>query len=417
MGTKIRKRILEKRMKEKNKIGFISLIAKHFLQEIGFVMKDSGAILILIIAMLVYPVVYSLGYLNEVVTGLPMAVVDLDRTNQSRNYIQMIDATPELDITHEVNNLIEGERLFMNNKVSGVILIDSDFEKNIISKKGAAVSIYADASYFLNYRNQFMAVNMVNSTYNAKIKIARYMAEGQSLRKAKVSQEPLNIQTHILYNPAAGYGTFVMPGMILIIIQQTLLLGIGIIGGSFSETKKSPFFLETRKRRREIIPHLLGKSGAYIIISIFNILFALILTHHWFEYPDNTSFVNIMILMMPFLIATIFSAITIATLFKHRESAIIFMVFLSPIAMFLSGISWPMTAVPEWLEALSKLMPSSITVPAYLRLRIMGVSIMDIKPELIASYIQAGIYVAITVVYFFIKDARSRKKYIASESE
>lgn len=79
------------------------------------------------------------------------------------------------------------------------------------------------------------------------------------------------------------------------------------------------------------------------------------------------------------------------------------MVFLSPIALFLSGISWPVSAMPEWLTGLSKLLPGTTAVPAYLRLRIMGVGLGDVKPELFFLYGQAALYAVLTLGCFFFR--------------
>ncbi len=79
------------------------------------------------------------------------------------------------------------------------------------------------------------------------------------------------------------------------------------------------------------------------------------------------------------------------------------MVFLSPIALFLSGLSWPVSAIPEWLVTLSKLMPSTTAVPAYLRLRTMGVGIAEVKAEMMFMYAQAAVYMILTLIYFFVR--------------
>jgi len=291
----------------------------------------------------------------------------------------------------------------MNNKISGVVLIPKGFQKDILSGKQTNVAVYADGSYLLKYKTLYSSANAVNAGFGSGIAVKHYLSEVKSLQQAQTAVHPLNVQTHVLYNPSGAYGSFVMPGLIIIIIQQTLLIGIGIMGGTFSESKVSPFFLSGRKRSREIIPLLSGRVGAYLLISVFNICFALVLVHHWFNYPDKSNIAELMMLLFPFLLAVIFLGIGISTLFKHRESAIVFMMFLSPIALFASGISWPVSAMPEWLNGLSKVLPGTTVVPAYLRLRTMGVGITYVKPEILKLYIQAGSYAVLTIAYIFIR--------------
>lgn len=400
-----------------NKINSLELIAIHFKKELKAIFTDRGALLILVGAMLIYPIIYSTAYFNETLTDIPIGVVDLDHSAASRKYAGMIDASSELMVSCKPEDLNKAEELFMANKINGVILIPKGFQKEVLAGRQANVAIYADASYFLKYKNEYLATSYANAYFSGGIAVMRYMAEGKSFQQAKVCNDPLSVHTHILYNPSLGYGSFIMPGIILIIIQQTLLIGIGILGGSFSESKKSPFVLPLQKRRKEVLPFLIGKAGAYIFISLFNIAIAIVLVHHWFNYPDKANMLEIMMLLFPFLLGTIFLGIGLSTLFKHRESAIVFMVFLSPIAIFISGLSWPVSALPEWLVSLSKLMPSTTVIPAYLRLRTMGAEISEVKTEVIALYWQAGIYAMSTITYFFVRISIDKRKHPVSEEQ
>lgn len=385
------------------------LIADHFIDEIKAIFTDRGALLILIGAMIIYPVVYSIGYYNETMKEIKTAVVDMDKSELSRKYIRMLDAAKDIQVNYEPFSLKEAEMLFLNNEVEGVVLIPKNFQSDIMKSIPVKVAVYADASYFLKYRNVYMAASVVNSYFSGGITITRYMTEGKSLNQAKIATNPLDIQQHILYNPSSGYASFIMPGLILIILQQTLLIGIGILGGSFSESKKSPFILPVEQRNTEILPYLTGKTGAYLLVSLINITFGAIMIHHWFRYPDKASVFEILMLVFPFVMAVIVLGVGLSTLFKHRESAIVFMVFLSPIAMFLSGLSWPVSSIPKWLVLFSKLMPSTTVVPAYLRLRTMGVGLAGIKHDVLFLYVQAVVYTLLTITYFYVRMNRKRQ--------
>lgn len=398
-------------MKMKNKkINNLELTAIHFRDELRAIFTDHGALLILVGAMLIYPVIYSIGYSPEAMTDLQVGVIDLDRSVASRKFAAMLDASSELNVSCKPEDLATAEQLFMDNKISGAVLIPKGFEKDLMTGTQTNVAVYADASYFLKYKNTILANTYTNAFFSGGISILQYIAEGQTMQQAKVSANPLEVQTHMLYNPSSAYGSFVMPGLILIIVQQTLLIGIGVLGGSFSESKASPFLLFGQKRRREIIPFLIGKSGAYLLISLFNVAFATVLVHHWFNYPDKAIMLHVIMLLFPFLLSTIFLGIGLSTLFKHRESAIVFMVFLSPIALFLTGLSWPVSAIPEWLVAFGKVFPGTIAVPAYLRLRTMGVGISEVKTEMLQLYFQAAVYFILTASYFFVRITIGKKK-------
>ena len=386
-----------------NKIKYLELTATHFINELKNVTSDFGAMLILIGAVFIYPIVYSIGYYNETLTEIQFGVIDQDHSELSRKYARMLDATQELQLSETCNDLIEAENKLLENKISGAILIPKDFQKDILSGKQTNVALYADAGYFLTYRNEFLSVSTVNSYFGAGVSVVKYLYEGKSIEEAKTAIDPVSAKVHILYNPSSGYASFIMPSIILVIIQQTLLIGIGLLGGSFSESKTSPFILTTGIRHREVVPLLLGKAGVYLLVSVINICFAVFWVNHWFNYPDKAGFLQIMMLLFPYLLSTIFLGIGVSTIFKHRESAIVFMVFLSPVVLFVSGLSWPASAIPEWINLAAKILPSTTVVPAYLRLRTMGVDITEVRSELIFLYLQALSYFLLTLFYFRIR--------------
>ncbi|HNW51972.1 MAG TPA: ABC transporter permease [Prolixibacteraceae bacterium] len=390
----------------------LDLMQKHFILELKSIFTDSGAILILFIAVVVYPVIYSIVYMKGTLTDMPIALVDQDHTASSQKYAQMLDASAEMNISVYPSDLKEAETLLKNKKIDGVVFIPEGFQKKLLSGEQGEVSLYADAAYFLKYRNEMMAVSYTNTYFSAGISVKKYMASGQEYRQALVSNSPLDPQSHILYNPGTSYGSFVMPVIMLIVIQQTLLIAIGLMGGSFSESKKSPFILDPKDRKHEIIPHLLGKAGAYFATSLLNIAFTLVMVYHWFGYTDKANFLHVLMLVFPFLVAVIFLGIGISTLFHHRESAITFMVFLSPIALFVTGVSWPTASIPDWLVTVSKLLPGSTLVPAYYRLRNMGVGLAGIKHEMWMLYLQAAIYMGITIVYYYYRMGVANRKLL-----
>jgi ABC-2 type transport system permease protein len=394
----------------------LELTAEHFTRELKAIFTDKGAILILFIAIIIYPTIYSLVYLKETITDMPIAVIDQDNSDSSRKYAQMLDASAEVKVVAHPTDMTEAEMLLKNNEIDGILFISEGFQKQLMSGKQADVSLYADAAYFLKYRNELMAATYTNAYFSAGISIKKYMASGQDFKQAVISNSPLDAQTHILYNPGSGYGSFVMPGIMLIVIQQTLLIGIGLMGGSFSESKKSVFILDRKDRKHEIIPNLFGKAGAYLLVSLINVAFTQVMVYHWFNYTNNASFLHVMMLIFPFLVAVIFLGICVSTLFIHRESAIVFMVFLSPIALFLTGISWPLSAMPHWLVVLSKLSPGSVMIPAYYRLRNMGVGLEGVNHDMWMLYLQAAIYVGITIGYYFLRLARVNKRQAAKEN-
>lgn len=384
----------------KEKIVKLNQIGRHFSNELRAVRKDSGALLILFGALIVYPLVYSIAYQNEIVRDLKTLVVDLDKSTTSSKLTMMINQSEEIDVVGELRSMDEARNLFSDGKASGVILIPSGFEKDLYSGRQADVAVYADGSYFLIYRQLVSGALKSIGTFSAGIAVKKFMMQGMPYEQAIISIDPVSADFHLLFNANSGYGSFVMPGLVLIIIQQTLLIGIGMLGGTVKEKGRYSYLVPRKLSRRDVIPVLLGKSLAYLIIYLINCIVVLVVFYHWFGYPNLANYLHLLILVVPFLLSTIFLGITLSVLFRKRESSIMFMVFLSPIVMFLSGISWPVSSIPRFLYQLAHVFPSTLMVPAYLRLRIMGVPLAAVRYELLLLLLQTAVY--FTTAYFAI---------------
>ena len=366
--------------------------ASNFVRELRLIFSDAGAVLLFVIAMFIYPLLYAIGYEKEVVRDIPVAVVDLDHSSTSRQYSRMADATEQLSVYCKPGSVKEAEQLFYKGNVKGVILIPANFEKDIMSVKQSSITVYCDASYFLLYKQVFSGASFSSATMGAGIEIKRLIAEGKSTSQAYDMQDPIKVDVYNLYNPSGGYGSLVMPGMILIIMQQTLLIGIGMLGGTIRERK---IFLKMTGRSKHHLGSVrlvFGKAAAYTFVYLFNALFALVILYKWFSFPDKGSVLDVLILFIPFLLSVSFLGLAISMLFKERAHSMMFMVFLSPLVVFLSGISWPTSAIPPALYGLAHIFPSTYVVPAYIKVRTCGASISDVRYEVISLFVQALFY-------------------------
>ncbi|MGM0566235.1 MAG: ABC transporter permease [Bacteroidota bacterium] len=380
------------------KYTFIEKAGSYLIAEFQRILKDPGAVLIFIIAVIAYPVIYSIAYQNETLKNTPVAVADLSKTKQSRTFCKMLDETDEVSIKLNASSLQEAKNAFFADEVNGILLIEKDFEESIYTKKPAVIKAYADGSYFLYYKQVISALNYSGGTLSAGIELQRSMAEGKHPEQARSQFEPISLKVQELHNPFGGYGSFVMPGLILIILQQTLLVGLGMMGGTFSEQQlqwtQSPGNSETTN----IATAVVGRAGAYILLYLITGFIVLFGVHHLFSFPDNANILQIMMLYLPFIMAVTFLGLAISTLFRRREEAFLFLVFISPLVMFLSGISWPPEAIPDTINKIGNIFPSNFMVPAYLRLRTMGAADSDIRPEMVALLMQCVIYFGVALV-------------------
>ena len=376
--------------------GYISLylneIASVMRNEFRTIFTDEGVMLILIFAIFIYSNLYGLAYGSQVLRNVPIGIVDNSKTPASRALTMSFDSGPNTYVAYEPADMEEAKRLFFDREIYGIVCIPEDYARKLASGSQATVSIYCDASYFLMYRQVFQETVGALNQAGAEVELQRLVAQGINLPQAEAVVQPVIYQSHNLFNPYLGYGTFIMPAVIMLIIQQTLLLGIGMIGGTWREFDIYSRLTPAGEVRMSTLPVVAGKALAYLTISAVTAAYILSLHYHLYHYPMNGDPLTVAALVLPYLLACIFLAITLSTLFSRRESSLLWMLWSSILLLLLSGISFPADAMPEFLVAAGKVFPSTHAVSAFIRIQDMGASFEDVLPEIRALWYMVFIY-------------------------
>ncbi len=367
---------------------FTSVLANEY----KFIFHDAGVILVGVFALIIYATLYSLAYSKQVVRNVPIAVVDNSHTASSRRLIELFDAAPNLFVSYTPADMEEAKALFYDRKVYGVVYIPYDYERKLMRGEQVVVGVYADASYFLIYRQVFSDVVAGLTGTGSEVEFTRLLAKGATIPQAEATTEPVVLQTTNLFNPYLGYGTFIMPAIIIIIIQQTLLIAIGMMGGTWREHGLYRTLIQPGEMRLSVVPVVLGKAVAYFSIYCITGLYALGFHYKAFGYPMHAPFLHIVLFMAPYLLSCIFLGIAVSTLFRYRENSILFMLWSSIPILLVSGASLPKEALPEWLYNFGRILPSSNGVEGFLRLQTMGASLQDVASQINMLWILTAVY-------------------------
>jgi len=417
LGKIVKKhKLIENKLDKKNKsYNPINLIIKVLFNEYKYIFKDSGVITLFLIAVFIYPIIYSLAYNNELAKEVPIVVVDQSNSSLSRKLVSMLDATFEVNVVSETSDFQEGIRDFQKDKVHGVILIPKDFEKKILSFQTATVSVYADAAYMIIYKQIMLASTYSIGTLSAGIEIIRRTAKGTQIEESFKDRDPLPIETYSLYNPKGGYATYLMPAVLLLVLQQTLLLGIGLIGGTIKEKGTNNYTVKAGSNFFGAVAISIGKSLAYFSIYFLNALYTLVIIFRLFKIPMRGDYFEMFVFVTPFIFGVIFMGLTISTFFKKREHALMILVFTSIPFIFLSGFSWPIESMPEWQVILSYLVPSTHAIKGFVALTQKGSEFSDVSQYWLYLW-GLLIFYLITSSLFIRRISRKQLKSIADNA-
>lgn len=383
-----------------------------WFEEVKLTFKDEGVLIFFILVPIFYPLLYSWIYTNEVVREVPVAVVDYSHSHLSREFTRQFDASPDAKVAYHCNNIEEAKDLIGRQKVYGVLLFPSDFQTKLNRLEQTHVSIYCDMSFMLYYKGIFQTATAVAGELNSKIQIK--LAGNHTDREDEITTKPLDFDEVPMFNTTGGYGNFIIPGVLMLIMHQTLLLGIGLSAGTGREHNRFRDLVPISKHNNGTFRIVLGKSLCYLMIYSVMAAYLTLVIPRLFGFISLVHARDLALFMLPFLLACIFFSMAISSLMKHREDVLLMVVFTSVPFLFLSGVSWPQSAMPEFWQWFSCLIPSSFGIRGFVRMNTMGARLEDIMPEYHALWLQTVVYFLITCLIYRYEIIRTRRHIIAA---
>lgn len=367
-------------------------------KELKAVFKDQGVLIFFLLVPLAYPLLYAFIYTGEVVREVPAAVVDMNKSTLSREFIRNVDATPDVKIQSHCADMEEAKLLLKESKVYGVIYIPESFSSDITKGIQTQVTLYCDMSGMLYYKAILTASTEVSLKMNKAIKVKR--AGNTTDRQDEISATPITYEAVNLFNPQAGYASFLLPAVLILIIQQTLLLGVGLSAGTARENNRFRDLVPLSRQYQGTLRIVLGKSSAYFIIYAIVSAYILCVVPKIFSLVQIAQAGTLAAFILPYVLSCIFFAMTCSIFIHHREACMMIYVFTSVPLLFISGVSWPGSAIPEFWRVISWMFPSTFGINGYIAINSMGATLDQVLPEFRALWIQTGVYFLTTCIVY-----------------
>lgn len=378
-------------------------------QEFRTTFRDQGVLIFFVLVPLVYPLIYSFIYTNETIREVPTVVVDNSRSSLSREYLRKVDASPETSIVAYCADMEEAKLMLKDRKAYGIIYIPAHFSDDIVQGKQTQVSIFCDMSGLLYYKALLTANTNVSLAMNAAIKMER--AGNTTARQDEITAYPIEYEDVAIFNPTNGFAAFLIPAVLILIIQQTLLLGIGLSAGTAREHNQFKDLVPINRHYNGTLRIVMGKGLSYFMVYSLVAVYILCVVPRLFSLNQIAIPGVLTLFTLPYLTACIFFAMTASIAIRNRETCMLLFVFTSVPLLFLSSISWPGSAMPSFWRYFSYLFPSTFGINGYVRINSMGATLNEVAFEYRALWMQTGIYFLTTCFVYRRQIIQSRKNH------
>lgn len=372
--------------------------------ELHLIFSDSGVMVIFFLAGLAYPLLYNIVYLNGVVNDTPVAIVDYADCSESRRFIREVDATRECEVAYRCTNMEEAKKLMQEGKVRGIFYFPSDFGDNLAALQTANISVYADMSSFLYYKNVLMSSNMVMLHEIGKIQVERYAAAGFTGQETAQLVQAIPYEENNPYNRAFSYSIFLISAILMVIIQQTMFYGMSMLEGTAREENRSAAMLPSHLEGHGVNRVVLGRGAAYWLIYMGISIYIAYIVPAIFGIPQRGNFWDIMLLLLFFVTDCVFFSMTWSSLITRRESVFLLFLVMSPICLFLSGFSWPIDASPKFWKLFSYIFPSTFACQGFINLNTAGGDLWTAHTQIFGMTIQIVVYYFLSCVSVYVEN-------------
>lgn len=373
-------------------------------QEFRRIFALRPAFSVLVLAILIYAVLYPQPYLNEALRDVPIAVVDQDGSVASREFARRVDATPDVAVAMVLPDVPSAEREVLARRIHGILVIPFDFERDLLHGRPSPVALYADAGYFLMYQRLSGGVTSVAQGFGAEVEAARLVAIGVDPVLAAAAADPMPLTAVTLFNPQGGYATYVLPAAFVLILQQTLLIGVGLLGTS-AEGQGAEGPGGGAAATAGAFATVAGKLLAYLALEAVVVPFYLIALPYLYGLPRLGGAGGVLLMALPFVLAVSGLGLVVAALFRRPLAVQLACAAIGLPFFFLAGFSWPAEAMPEAVRRVATLVPSTAAIDGLVRLSQLGASLGDLRGRFLTLWALALLYGGIAVLL----EARRRR--------
>jgi ABC-2 type transport system permease protein len=310
-------------------------------------------------------------------TDVPYALLNQDRSAASRDLLAKLDGS---GIFHRVAEVTRSEDLkatVNDGKALLAIQIDQEFERRLMSGQNAEIQVFADGRNSNTAGTALGYVGVIVDAFNAEWRASHSIpsANGQTPNASSGVQ----ITTQAWYNPNLETRWNMIPALIgtLTMLQTLLLTAMSVARereqGTFDQLLVTPF------RPAEIMA---GKAIPSVLIGMGQATTILLVAQLWFRIPFVGSFLVLYVGIGLFLVAAVGIGLLVSSIAATMQQAMLYSFMVNMPFALLSGLTTPISSMPEWLQYTTWVNPLRHGIEIVHRVYLEGASLHQLIPQL-----------------------------------
>ena len=336
---------------------FLELLKREF----ALFWNNSVLRILFIGAPIMYGVLLGYVYNKGKVTNLPIVVVDKDQSKMSKKALQMMEDNEVLSISALLPNEDNLTKLAFENEAVCIVIIPEGFEKAVLTKKYPEITTIVNTANILTANYASTALQVCLGTLKVGTQLETLRKQGVPENLLMSQYEPFKTTFIKKNNRATNYMYFLWPGILATVLQQVLMLGLAL---SFaSEFENGTFGALVGKTSStfklimvKVIPYLLMSFGIWLIYWFFT---------WWFKIPFYENLGTLTLAAGLFVLSVSFIGILVSLLIPNQLKATEVLMVIATPSFILSGFTWPLSQMPEWIQYIASVIPLTHFLPIF----------------------------------------------------
>lgn len=364
-------------------------------REAAMIARDHSLLLTLLIAPIVYAFFYGSIYINKEETEVKLAVIDADHSSLSRLLTEQLNNTQAIDVISAAS-VEDAQELMNDGYCQGYLYLEKGMEKKVLSLHQSKALLALNVGRFLPSSDILSAVTEVSLTVSAGVRLQYFQKNGMTEAIAMRETMPVSLDYRPLYNERSSYGAFLLPGLLMLILQQTLLIGLACSFAGEREKNTLSELLQLSNHHYSLA--VWGKGFFYFILFGCYAFFFLNVNFTVLHLPNRGNELQLALLLMLFICCLISFGTWLGSLFSTQLMAAQIMTFTTYPIFLITGYVWPFESLPWAIQWLSTLLPTTPFLKIYLSIVQQGGSLTENAPAILHLIILWFLYSALATL-------------------
>lgn len=354
---------------------FFELLKREF----ALFWNNSVLRILFIGAPIMYGVLLGYVYNKGKVTDLPIVVVDKDQSKMSKKALQMMEDNEVLTISALLPNEDNLTRTALEKEAVCMVIIPEGFEKGVLTKKYPEITTIVNTANVLTANYASTALQVCLGTLKVGVQLETLRKQGVPENLLMSQYEPFKTTFIKKNNRSTNYMYFLWPGILATVLQQVLMLGLALSFASEFENGTFKFLVNKTSSTFKlimvkVIPYLIMSFGIWLIYWLFT---------WWFKIPFYENLGTLTLAAGLFVLSVCFIGILVSLLIPSQLKATEVLMVIATPSFILSGFTWPLSQMPEWIQYIASIIPLTHFLPIF------RVLIIENGPtDLIYPYVQ-----------------------------